>query len=743
MNKLAHFIVNHKILIAIIAVILLIASVVCLFFVNKNSDLVSYLDENSDTSKGKTALYEYFGIANEASLAVKTDNYEYLSEFVDKISSSGIVKSVMWIGNYSDLESLIASNSIAKEIIGESYESIKNKFIKQGSDGKTIYFIGFYFDDIENKTLYSCIENIDTEMRNALEKGKIGEYYLGGSAVDGKKMLESSIGEIPIYMIIAVVLLLVILMCTTKSWLEPFIFIITLGISLLLNMGTNIIFPSVSSITYSASSILQLALAMDYTIFLMHCYYDERKRNPLLQPKACMERALPKTLKTIAASALTTVGGFIALFAMNFGIGADLGRVLAKGVILSLITVVFLQPIMVLAVSKPLEKTKHRYLTPALTKTTKASIKGRIPIIAVALILIVPSFIGQLNVPLSYLQFNKAVSEPTDTRQVIEDSGNQILVVAPISANFNNNYKLLEEIQKLDGVGNGLSFYSLIPKKYYDLVNRMYPELIESLDGQLFSKGYTLYVFEIKSGIESEQTYAALESMKNLSTSIFGEGRVYITGTAQGAKDLAAVTPNDFITVSLISAFLIFLILLASYRSFKTSILLLLIIELGIWINLSFVTLLKLPINFMSYIILSAVQLGATVDYAILAASKCSEAREDGVKGSRAVIIEGYRRATPSILVSATVLISICISVCLVSSNIIISQITILIAAGSAMSTMLVLFLMPAILYESEMLHNWRIKRKIVKLGLAESEEFDNEEAKRHKQHKTRKHNSV
>lgn len=725
MNKLAHFIVNHKALIAIVVLILVIVSVVCLFFVNKNSDLVSYLDENTSTSQGKTALYEYFGIANEASLAIKTDNVDFLNEFVADVSRNAIVKNVMWIGNYSEIENLIKTNQSVADIIGESFKNIKNKFIKQGSDGKTIYFIGFYFDNVENKPLNKFINDVDAKLQKALSDNQIEEYCFGGSAVDSKIMLEGSLGEIPIYMIIAVVLLLVILLCTTKSWLEPFIFIITLGISLLLNMGTNIIFPSVSTITYSASSILQLALAMDYTIFLMHCYYDERKRSPLLEPKICMERALPKTLKTISASALTTVGGFIALFAMNFGIGVDLGRVLAKGVILSLLTVIFVQPIMILAVSKPLEKTKHKYLTPALTKTTKVSIKGRIPIIVLAIILIIPCFIGQLNVPLSYLKFNEPVDNPTDTQQVIAEGSNQILMVAPQSSNGKKNYEFLEEIEKLDGIENGLSFYSLIPERYYNLVTIMFPDLIKQLDGQLFSKGYTLYIFEVTSGIESKQTYANLDAIRNIALSIFGNQKVYITGTAQGAKDLAAVTPNDFMTVSFISALLIFVILLLTYRSPKMALILLLVIELGIWINLSIVTLLNIPINFMSYIVLSSVQLGATVDYAILAASKCSEAREEGIKGTKEIIVEGFRRATPSILVSATVLISICVSVCLITSNIVISQITLLIAAGAAMSTFLVLFLLPAVLYEFEVLHSWRLKRKLIKLGIVEESELN------------------
>lgn len=719
MNKLSHFIVNHKALIGIIFVVLIIASIVGMFFVNQNSDIISYLDDASDTAKGQQALMKYFGINNEASVAVMSDDMEVLTNIAAKAAEFDVVKNVMWYGNFVQLEEMVEQNPKIGEMLGDSVENIKNKFVKITKDGEKIYLISFFFTDKNDGKVNDALNAIENELNAAQKSGSIKEFALGGTAIDSKKMMDSSLGELPMYLILAVVILIIILGITTRSWLEPFIFLATLGISILLNMGSNVLFPDVSIITYSSSAILQLALAMDYTIFLMHCFYHEREKSPLLAPKLCMERALPKTLASVAASALTTIGGFIALFAMNFGIGIDLGRVLAKGVLLSLLTVIFLQPIMVLALSKPIAKTQHRYFKPQLVKTTKASIKGRVPIIIVALLLVVPCFIGQLSVPLSYVEFNKPIKEMSQTQEVIASSSTQVIMVVPYSkSDPTKNYLLKEKLDSIEGVENGLSFYSLIPEKVHKVVTLLFPQLVSQLDGQLFSNGYTLYIYEITTGLESETTQKNLALMMSAGESIFGSGNAYVTGLAQGAKDLAEVTPRDFLVVSLISALIIFLIMCVTFRSIKSSLILLLVIELGIWINLSIVTLLGSAINFMTYVIISSVQLGATVDYAILAMSKYREAKEDGCKDTKQALIEGFRRATPSILVSAAILIAVCVSVYAVSSNLIIGQVTMLIAAGALMSTLLVLFLLPAVLYVSETYHERRIERKLVKLGL-------------------------
>lgn len=729
MNKFAGFIVNHKLLIIIIFAIVLIGSVVGLLFVEKNSDIQSYLSDDSMTAKGRDALYNEFGILGEMSIAIKTENEEYLAEFLSQYDGKEIIKNVMWAGNFREIEKLVSENERIQKLFGDNFADLSKKFIKSSPSGESIYLVSIYFNySSSDEKVIDFVGEIEGKLNEAVNVGAISEFALGGMAANSRDMIDSSIGEIPVYLVIAVAILLVILFLTTRSWLEPFIFILTLGISILINMGTNVIFGSVSIITYSASTILQLALAMDYTIFLMHCYYDERKRNPLLSPDKCMTQAIPKTMRSVFASALTTVGGFLALLVMDFGIGMDLGLVLAKGVMISLITVVFLQPVMILMVSKPLEKTKHRFITPRCECTTKASIKGRIPIIALALLLIIPTFIGQLNVPLSYMTMTKEASEVSSTQQVINDSANQIIIIAPGElgrGNYKKHYEFVEKLDTIEGLQNGMSIYSIIPEDLYDSLPNLaviFGFDLNELSGTLFSNGYTLYIYEVTTGVENETTYANLDKILQYADESFGKGTAYVTGLAQASSDMARVTPSDFIKVSCISAAIIFVILLLSFRSFKLSTLLLLVIELGIWINLSIVTLAGITINFMSYLIISSVQLGATVDYAILAASKYKEVRGEGCNDIKKAIVEGFKRAMPSILVSASVLMSVCIAVFFVSSNMIISEITILIACGAAMSTFLVLFLLPAAMTFSENAHKFVINHKLKKLGVADED---------------------
>lgn len=729
MNKFARFIVSHKLLIIIVFAIVIIGSVIGLLFVEKNSDIQSYLSKDSMTAKGRDALYNEFGILGEMSAAIKTEDKEFLSDILSNYSGNEIVKNVMWVGNFSEIEKLIAENDRIKNLFGDSFTDLAKKFIKTTPSGESIYLVSIYFNySSSDDRVIDFVGEFEKQLNQAVKSGAISEYALGGMAANARDMIDSSIGEIPVYLAIAVAILLVILFLTTRSWLEPFIFILTLGISILINMGTNVIFGSVSIITYSASTILQLALAMDYTIFLMHCYYDERKRNPLLAPDKCMVQAIPKTMRSVCASALTTVGGFLALLVMDFGIGMDLGLVLAKGVLISLITVVFLQPVMILMVSKPLEKTKHRFITPRCECTTKASIKGRIPIIALALILIVPTFIGQLNVPLSYMTMTKEPSEISSTQQVINDSANQIIIITPgelAGDDYKKHYEFVKKIDSISGLQNGMSIYSIVPEDIFEILPRlslMFGFDLKQLTGTLFSNGYTLYIYEVTTGVENETTYANLDTVLRYADETFGEGSSYVTGLAQASSDMARVTPSDFIKVSCISAAIIFVILLLSFRSFKLSTLLLLVIELGIWINLSIVTLAGITINFMSYLIISSVQLGATVDYAILAASKYKEVRGEGCNDIKKAIVEGFKRAMPSILVSASVLTSVCIAVFFVSSNMIISEITILIACGAAMSTFLVLFLLPAAMTFSENAHKYVINHRLKKLGVEDED---------------------
>lgn len=725
MTKITKFILNHKAWIIAIFAVVIALSVVGVFFVEKNSDIQEYLPKDSLSSIGKTELSEKFGIKGEFSIAIKGASRGYLDSFTASLEGNDVVKQVAWIGKFDALRD---AEGDYERYFEESYAKVLSKYVKTADDGKEVYILGVYLStNNSDERVVNLIGELSENLEKAAKDGNIDEYFMGGGAVNSKTMLESSIGEIPKYLVIAVIAIAIILAITTKSWLEPLVFLLTLGISIIINMGSNIILGTISTITYSASTILQLALAMDYSIFLMHSFYEERKNAPLADAKTAMSRALPKTLKSVSASALTTIGGFIALFAMEFGIGIDLGAVLAKGVLLSLITVVMLQPVLILLLDKPISKTQHRFFNPKLKRVPKFATKHYRPIILVALLLVVPAFLGQLAVPLSYLTVERENPNPTQAEIVVQKANNQVIILLPDnsekdSKDFEKHYKLINRLQnktEFPEIENVFSAYTLVPRIVYVLGIELPPELQAQLTGNFFQGGYVLYTIELNTPIESQETFNAINRMSFNAQSIFGEGvKVGMTGLAVAANDLNDITPTDFMKVSLISAGIIFLILLLTYRSFVNSLILLFVIELGIWINLSLVTLTGIHINFMSYLIISSIQLGATVDYAILAASKHRQELANGERDEIKAIYTGISKASPSIMVSASILIIACISVFSVTSNVIMQEITVLIAAGALMSTILVMTLLPAILTFKTKMHERLDEKRLAKAGI-------------------------
>lgn len=725
MTKITKFILNHKAWIIAIFAVVIALSVVGVFFVEKNSDIQEYLPEDSLSSIGKTELSEKFGIKGEFSIAIKGASRGYLDSFTASLEGNDVVKQVAWIGKFDALRD---AEGDYERYFEESHAKVLSKYVKTADDGKEVYILGVYLStNNSDERVVNLIGELSENLEKAAKDGNIDEYFMGGGAVNSKTMLESSIGEIPKYLVIAVIAIAIILAITTKSWLEPLVFLLTLGISIIINMGSNIILGTISTITYSASTILQLALAMDYSIFLMHSFYEERKNAPLADAKTAMSRALPKTLKSVSASALTTIGGFIALFAMEFGIGIDLGAVLAKGVLLSLITVVVLQPVLILLLDKPISKTQHRFFNPKLKRVPKFATKHYRPIILVALLLVVPAFLGQLAVPLSYLTVERENPNPTQAEIVVQKANNQVIILLPDnsekdSKDFEKHYKLINRLQnktEFPEIENVFSAYTLVPRIVYVLGIELPPELQAQLTGNFFQGGYVLYTIELNTPIESQETFNAINRMSFNAQSIFGEGvKVGMTGLAVAANDLNDITPTDFMKVSLISAGIIFLILLLTYRSFVNSLILLFVIELGIWINLSLVTLTGININFMSYLIISSIQLGATVDYAILAASKHRQELANGERDEIKAIYTGISKASPSIMVSASILIIACISVFSVTSNVIMQEITVLIAAGALMSTILVMTLLPAILTFKTKMHERLDEKRLAKAGI-------------------------
>lgn len=852
MHKLANWIMGHRKAIIIIFVVFMVLSVIGLIFVEKESDLIVYLNKDSDTIVSKKILESEYSIIGDCNIAISYATKSDVSLMVSSIRGNlsvgpYLAKDPIWVGTFDNL-SLLNSYGLDSE---EAIAKAKEKFVKtstetykttvKNKDGtiETVektrvvetYIISLYFktaggDDETIKAL-DVIDNMlraNPQIKMHIKKGDgIGPdtpedwYYIGGTAQNARNILKSSLGDMPKFVIVAVGVCLIILLLTTQSYLEPFIFLATLGISILLNMGTNIIAGNpvgrISSITSSCAIILQLAIAMDYSIFLMHTYYEELKLHP--RPKDALTAALPKTISAISASMLTTVGGFLALFFMDYGIGYDLGFVLAKGVILSLLSTIFLQPILILILSKGIKKTKHKWIfAPKLKFVSKGITHPAVAILVIVLVLglALPCAFFQLKVPLSYVATSVDNPNPNLPESMTGLINNQVIVLVPYEGKdtIDQHYAFVEKLKRIgyeldedgnikydengkaitvrDKDGNDVlanvtevfSLTTVLSKENFNIIENLSPTLKTTVYGMLHNsfianandpnkEQYMLYTVilnntndegKVTNRIETEYSYRALKEIKYAAMSTFenydknnadepylkvieakqqyGENSqeykiaveefkdilmdsstsydIYTTGLAQGSYDLAKVTPNDFLLVTLLSAAIVLLILLFTFKNFKLSLILMLVIESGIWINLSFVFFTSLinpghTINFVAYLIVTAIELGATVDYAIMLTTKYLEEKKSGVKSVQAVK-NAINRAAAGVTTSALILIGVCALVHLITTNMIVGQITRLLAIGTSMSYVFVFTLLPAILSLDERVKRaWSIKR--------------------------------
>lgn len=729
MKRFAKFVVKYRLIILGVMLLLMIASLFAMSYVNVNSDILSYLPEDVDMTQGLNFMKENFDMQGDAIIGVQGATYEDMQELVSLIENKGGTKQggIIWYGllkEMQDIDWTMLENPWVASLVnnllnkyGLKMEDLK-EMTEQLSNNPEIVSL-FHPDDetylvmLQLNVPSSSNEAMDllSEIENYFDEKGL-DYAMGGSTQITREIFDSTIGEIGKYALVAVLVMFIILLLTTNSIIDPIVFMVTLGVSIVVNMGTNLILPSVSVVTYAASSILQLALSMDYAIFLMHSFAEEQKKT--LDDKLAMERAIPKTFSTISASALTTVGGFLALFAMRFKIGEDLGLVLAKGVFLSLVTVVLLQPCLMLLTNKIARKTQHRIIVPKFKNVASYAVTHRKTIVTIALLLLIPTVIMQNMVELSYIKFVEEDPNPTEIEQKVDALSNSLVVIVPAKtesmdgeSNIKDQYEFLEKIRERDDVNAVMGLFSMLPEDVAEgIVNLVNDEDMEKLMASsgmdmsmitgFLNNGYTMYSVMINAESESAEGTKALNEIRAILDDTFGAGEYYITGMTQAVSDLQGITPTDFMVVSLVSVAIIFVILLFTLRSLKMSTIVVLVIEFGIFVNLSISYIFGQTVNFMAYIILSSIQLGATVDYAILYTVKYQNYL--GIRSAREAAYTALTESGVSIMTSVAILAGCCLSVSLITTNIIVSEITLMIARGSIISGILVMVLLPALL---------------------------------------------
>lgn len=667
MRRFSSFIVNHKKLIFGVYLIILVLSFIGTRFVTIEYDLSSYLPKTMNSIIGRDILQGEFSLNGSAKLLIKSNNLMHIQNIKNQIKDINGVENVIWLDDVEDImkDENFMDRSISERFRRGEYNLLQIEF-KDGND--------------------------DLSTRNAL--GKIDsmikeEHYIGGPAAVSKDMQETVSREMVNYSAAAFIIISIILFLASVSYFEPLLFFIVLGASILINMGTNFIFGRISSNTYSVASILQLAVSMDYSIFLLHRFHDELQTKG---KKEAMIEAIEKTFSSVSASALTTVCGFMALIAMKYGMGRDMGLVLAKGVLLSLISVITLLPVLALATEDRFDKYKHKIYLPSFEKSAKYILKIRHVVLALVLLIIVPVFLGQSKLNYYYSTektLSKNSSAVIANNKINELFGNKselVLIVPKSERTVINN--LSSELENINEIGSMDGLYSSVDPALPEFL--IPSQVRERFEGEK----YTYLVINLKSGVEGGASTRAIDKIRETASKYFKE--YYLTGEPAVYLDLRSVTTSDFIKVTIVSTLLILLILLITFRSVVLPIILVFVIQTGIWINMSIPYFTGIELNFISFIIIGAISLGATVDYAILFTSRYKENLQNLPQID--AMVQTIKDTGRSVLTSALILMAGTFSISFITTIRSASELTLLIGRGAMISLILVYILLPALL---------------------------------------------
>lgn len=685
MKKFYMSLVNHR---KTMVMIFTMVFVVCLLLgnlVEVNYDINDYLPESSPSTVSLELMQEEFdgGIPN-ARIMISDVTIPEALEYKEKLEAVDGVTAVTWL---DDVVSIFVPLSTLDTDTLETYYK----------DNNALFTV-----TIEEDRRIEAVSSI---------REIIGEdNAMTGSAVSTAISTTETVLEINKISIFTVLFVLVVLVMTTNSWMEPLIVLIGLGLAIVINNGTNLIFGEISFVTNAAGSILQLAVSLDYSVFLLHRFEECRQENP--DVKAAMTEALCKSTSSILSSGLTTVIGFLALVLMQFRLGPDLGLALAKGVAISLITVFVFMPSFILLTYKWLDKTRHKDLLPKFDLFGKSVQKMTIPMVCIFVILIIPAYLASNANDYYYGSSNIFGNETqlgSDTAVIESVFGKSDTYVLMVPAGDTaTETELSQELNNLPQVTSIISYVDLagaeIPLEYLD----------ENTLSQLISKNYSRMVLSVDVPYEGEETFALVEQVRNIAQKYYSD-TYYLAGEGVSTYDLMETVTNDMVKVNLMAIAAVFIVLLLSLRSISLPIVLVLSIETAIWINLSIPYFMDTTIFYIAYLIISSIQLGATVDYAILMTDQYKENRE--MMNKKAAVIQTISDVTVSILTSGSVLTVVGLLLGYITTNQLLGQLGIFIGRGAILSLIIVLFVLPGLLYLFDPLIIRKRKIKQIQMG--------------------------
>ena len=667
MRKLYESIVNHKKTVIVAFVMAMIVSAVCSTMVNVNYDINDYLPDGTASTVALDTMNEEYDMSiPNARVMVSNLTVAQALEMKQKLSEIEGVEDVTWLDDVIDTD--IPLETADKDTVENYYK--------------------------DNKALFTVTINEHTRIEtvNAIRDLIGDDNSMAGAAINTAIAAQATNKEVKNIIFLVIPICLAVLFLTSSSWIEPILLLGSIGVAILLNKGSNLMFGTISFVTNAAGGVLQLAVSMDYSIFLLHRFQEMREEGQA--PKEAMINALCKSTGSILSSGLTTVIGFAALILMRFKIGPDMGLAMAKAIFLSLITVFVLFPVVLLYCYPIIDKTKHKSFLPDFGKFGQFVTKLMVPAVLVFVLFIIPCNLGQKE---NFFSYGSSQIFSTDTQigrdtKIIEDTfgkSNNLVLMVP-KGDLEKETELSKKLHDMPEVTSILSYVdnagAEVPMDYVDN---------ETLS-KLISDNYSRLVLTVDADFEGEKTFNLIEEIRSLAKSYYGD-KYLLAGESASTYDLMDTITKDNDRVNLIAIGAVFVVLLLSMKSITIPVILVLAIETAIWINLSVPYFTNDFVFYIAYLIISSVQLGATVDYAILLTSRYMEVRETASK--KKTIVETLRSTTVSIMTSASILTIAGLLLWKISTHGILSQLGHLLARGTALSTLIVLFVIPGMLY--------------------------------------------
>ena len=665
-------VVKFRVPILIIAILLLIPSTLGMISTRINYDMLDYLPDTMDTVIGQNELMEDFGKGAFSMLVIEDMPVKDVAALKKQIEQVEHVDSVVWYDSVADL-------SMPMQMLPDK---IYNEFNNGDATMMAVFF--------DSATSADVTMDAIREIR-ALAGKQVFVSGMSALVTDLKDLCER---EEPIYVAIAVALACLAMLVLLDGWLVPFVFLACIGIAVLINLGTNFFFGEISYITKALAAVLQLAVTMDYSIFLWHSYNEQREKYP--DHKEAMAVAIHDTLTSVVGSSITTVAGFAALCFMTFTLGLDLGLVMAKGVILGVLACVTVLPSLVLILDKPLQKTRHRCLIPDMTKFAGKLVKIFPVFLVLFALLLYPAYYGYDKTN-DEVYYDMGECLPQDIEYVIANtrlrdefdiaSTHMLLVDANVPAKEKKS--MIQDMEKVDGVKYVLGLESIVDPS---IPEDMLPESIVSI---LKSDRWELMLINSEYKVASDDVNAQIDELNAVLKKYDPTGM--LIGEAPCMKDMIETTDHDFQVVNAVSIAAIFIIIMLVEKSLSLPFILIAVIELAVFINLGLPHYLSQSLPFIAPICISTIQLGATVDYAILMTTRYKAERVSG-KTKREAVTTALATSIPSILVSGMGLFAATFGVAVYSDIDIISSMCMLMARGAIVSMLCVILILPALL---------------------------------------------